>query len=72
MAKTIRYCDECGDVVWMSHPDPMNPRQESTVKEHKNYERLPFDVASANKGESGTLCYECVIELNFEHESEHF
>lgn len=70
--KMILYCDHCGDVVWMASSDPMNPRQETNIKEHKTYDRLPFDVNNAKKNKRGTLCFECAIELNFEHESEHF
>lgn len=39
------YCDNCGE-----------PRDEQQMY---HYERLPFDVDSANKGESGSLCEQC-------------
>lgn len=39
-----QYCDDCGDVL-----------ENSIVI----FAVLPFDVSSANKGESGTICGAC-------------
>jgi len=39
------YCDDCGEVVI-----PPN---------FKVYSELPYNVASANKGESALVCLEC-------------
>lgn len=58
--RDIVYCDNCAEIVWMRGPDDMNPRtHEVIVKEHKNFMALPYDVESANAGESGTVCWEC-------------
>ena len=40
-----QYCDDCGEVVI-----PPN---------FKVYSELPYNVASANKGESALVCLEC-------------
>lgn len=39
------FCDDCGELF---------PEEE----EH-HYTNLPFDIASARKGESGSICAEC-------------
>lgn len=40
----IQYCDDCGDVL---------------ADHIVVFVTLPFNVSSANKGESGTICGEC-------------
>ena len=40
----LEYCDDCGE--------PLGRKSFS-------FASLPFDVASANKGESGVLCSAC-------------
>lgn len=47
MGKDVEYCDNCGDVLIEG------TAQVFTV--------LPFNVESANKGESGVLCARCVL-----------
>jgi len=34
-----------------------------TVKQHKEYTSLPWNVNSANRGESGVLCTYCIDEF---------
>jgi len=43
------YCDHCGEPL---------------EDEGNNYSELPFDVSSANKGESGVLCDDCNERLS--------
>ena len=45
MSKDIQYCDDCGDELHKGN--------------FKVVSELPFDVASANKGESSVLCNGC-------------
>jgi hypothetical protein len=45
MSKDTSYCDHCGD--------------ELVFDRFVSYTHVPFDVASANKGESAILCMKC-------------
>ncbi len=47
--RTAEYCDHCGEVLG----------QQRVV-----FKNLPFNVASANKGESAVLCVGCHGRLN--------
>lgn len=40
------YCDHCGE-----------PFQ---IENLKCYDRVPWNTASANKGESAVLCFDCI------------
>lgn len=55
MRVEVTYCDHCGDMVYVSN--------NGTVKQHKEYTSLPWNVNSANKGESGTICFQCIKEF---------
>jgi hypothetical protein len=49
------YCDHCGEPF-------------SDTVWLKAYDRLPWNTASANKGESAILCFECISDLKCEDE----
>jgi hypothetical protein len=55
MKAEITYCDHCGDMVYISN--------QGTIKWFKIYKKLPYDVNSANKGESGVLCTYCIKDF---------
>lgn len=57
MSQEKHYCDNCGAAS-------ENPFQEGW----NCYAELPFDVASANEGESATLCQACDKSLCQQHE----
>lgn len=46
----IVCCDNCGD-----------PHDPAALY---HYGRLPFPVASANEGESASICHDCQTQLN--------
>lgn len=54
MRVEVIYCDNCGDVVWLRGPDGVQER-----KSHIDYSAVPYDVESANAGESATVCFVC-------------
>lgn len=45
------YCDDCGELV---HDGTRS------IRFHSWYPELPWDVKSANKGESGVVCRDCI------------
>ena len=46
--KEIQYCDDCGEVLVSTLKSPIVV-----------FAVLPFNVSSASKGESGTICGAC-------------
>lgn len=46
------YCDDCGK--------PIYDTKAGTISQYRAIARLPYDVASANKGESAVLCFDCI------------
>ncbi len=47
------YCDHCGEPFVI--PDNL-----------KAYAQVPWNTASANKGESAILCFECISDFKCE------
>lgn len=69
MYMEIVYCDNCGDIVHQTSSTPSHsPLRRGPLvgkmKDHEDFSELPWDVESANAGESGTICLECIIRLN--------
>ena len=62
MKTEIIYCDHCADIVWSS--------TRGRVKRHTDYSTLPFDCDSANRGESATICHDCVRLLERQNNDE--
>ena len=62
MKHEITYCDNCGDPVYQTGGAAHDPRSgwEGTLKPYRVFSELPFDVESANKGESGVVCNDCI------------
>ena len=50
------YCDHCGEEVY-SIDDVGKAHQ---TRPYVPYQHVPFDVVSANKGESAVVCRECI------------
>lgn len=48
----ILYCDDCGEALY---PDHRDWRQQ----QYMDFSEVPYDVASANKGESALVCLGC-------------
>ena len=44
------YCDDCGEPIYAG---------DETISPWKAYTELPFDVESANAGESAAICLIC-------------
>ena len=58
-ATTTRYwCDSCGDPIECGN--------------EFFYDDIPCDIASANKGESATVCFECSKRIEADYNNEKF
>lgn len=57
--KEVLFCDHCGEEFDEDHwGEPLV---------YKSYTHLPFNVSSANKGESAVLCELCAQDLDYFH-----
>jgi hypothetical protein len=57
----ILYCDHCGVAVWTS--------TKGSLVAHRDYTSVPFNILSANKGESATVCLPCISGREDEEEA---
>lgn len=54
------YCDHCGETVYF---DDGGTRWSGEYKPYVDFTELPWDIDTANKGESGTVCLTCKGKL---------
>lgn len=62
------FCDHCGEMIYTDTGDPHNPRGYMQHRPYRAYTHVPWDIASANKGESAVLCLDCVDQFKTENE----
>lgn len=55
----VLYCDHCGEVVEFNG---------EAKRAHTHFRFLPFNVNSANEGESAVVCNHCVRKLERQSE----
>lgn len=57
---TVTYCDDCGDVVEQTEGTSLQSPFGGEVKPYAAFTEVPFNVQSANAGESAVVCLDCI------------